>query len=170
MIWPKYYHHITRIVLIGVLFSSCNYSFTGASISPEVKTISVDYFKSVAPQAPPIIEQAFTEALREIFVAQTNLKLIDGVGDLHFEGKITGYRSKAVSVSGNQIANAERLTISVRVRFVNSKEPKNNFDRSFSKYQDYDASQNLQTIENELMADINQQLVQSIFDAAVSNW
>jgi hypothetical protein len=135
-----------------------------------VETVSIDYFKSVAPQAPPIIEQAFTEALREIFLSQTNLKLTDGNGDLHFEGKITQYRSKAVSVSSDQIANAERLTITVRVRFVNKKEPKNNFDKSFSKYQDYDASQNLSSIENQLITDINQQLVQSIFDAAVSNW
>jgi len=162
---------LAKGVIIVLLFNSCNYSFTGASISPEVQTVSIDYFNSVAPQAPPAIEQFFTEALREIFISQTNLKLAsNGVGDLHFEGKITGYRSKAVSISSDQIANAERLTITVRVRFINSKEPKNNFDRSFSKYQDYDASQNLQSIENELIRDINQQLVQSIFDAAVSNW
>ncbi len=159
-----------KILGIFALFSSCNYSFTGASISPEVKTVSVDFFNSVAQQAPPVLEQLFTEALREIFVSQTNLTLTDNDGDLHFEGKITGYRSKAVSVGSDQFANAERLTITVRVRFINKVEPKNSFDRSFQKYQDYDASQNLQDVELELMEDINQQLVQSIFDAAVSNW
>lgn len=161
---------ILKILPILLLISSCKYSFTGASISPEVQTVSVDYFNSVAQQAPPIIEQLFTEALREIFISQTNLKLTDSDGDLHFEGKITGYRSKAVSVSSDQFANTERLTITVRVRFINKVEPKNSFDKSFQKYQDYDASQNLQSIETELMQDIIQQLTQSIFDESVSNW
>ena len=170
MILHKIFRLIGRLGFVVILFSSCSYSFTGASISPEVKTVSIDYFNSIAQQAPPILEQLFTEALREIFISQTNLKLTDGNGDLHFEGKITGYRSRAVSVSSDQFANAERLTITVRVRFINKYEPKNNFDRSFQKYQDYDASANLQDIEQQLMEDINQQLVQSIFDAAVSNW
>lgn len=170
MIWLKRLIFSCYIVSILLLIQSCNYSFTGASISPEVKTVSVDYFKSTAQQAPPIMEQEFTEALRDIFLSQTNLKLTDVNGDLHFEGKIIGYSSRAVSVSTDQIANAERLTISVRVKFVNIKEPKNNFDKTFTKYQDFDASRNLQDIERELITDINQQLVQSIFDAAVSNW
>ena len=170
MTWAKRLKNLVKILSVMLPLASCSYSFTGASISPEVKIVSVDYFKSMAQQAPPVLEQSFTEALRDIFISQTNLKLIDGVGDLHFEGKIIGYSSKAISVTTNQIANAERLTITVRVRFVNSKEPKNNFDRTFSKYQDYDASKNLQDVENDLIKDINQQLVQSIFDAAVSNW
>ena len=118
----------------------------------------------------PLLEQTFTEDLKDIFITQTNLKLIDGGGDLHFQGKITGYRTKPVSVNTEQTANAERLTISVRVKFINTKEPKKNFDRSFSRFKDYDATKNIQDIENELIADINKQLVQTIFDAAVSDW
>ena len=170
MIWHKRIVALFKLAVVSTLIASCSYSFTGASISPEVQTVSVDYFRSYAQQAPPVLEQAFTESLREIFISQTNLRLIDGMGDLHFEGRITGYQSRPVSVTSDQIADAERLTITVRVKFINSKEPKNNFERSFSKYQDYDASQNLQDIENELIGDINDQLVQSIFDAAVSNW
>ncbi|MEQ8325389.1 MAG: LptE family protein [Vicingaceae bacterium] len=150
--------------------NSCRYSFTGASISPEVKTISVDFFKSYAPIAPPILEQTFTEALKEIFVSQTNLRLVESGGDLHFEGRITGYQTAPIAVSTNQTASQERLTITVRVKFTNEKEPKNDFDRAFSRFQDYDATQNIQSIENDLILDINQQLVQNIFDAAVSNW
>jgi hypothetical protein len=163
---------MSRLFFVILLTSglSCKYSFTGASIGPEIETVSVDYFKSYAQLAPPLLEQTFTEALKDIFISQTNLRLIDGVGDLHFEGKITGYNTKPISVGTEQTANSERLTITVRVKFTNAKEPKNNYDRSFSRFQDYDATQSLQSVENELIADINQQLVQSIFDAAVSNW
>ena len=170
MTWHRRVTGLFKIALLSAVVASCSYSFTGASISPEVQTVSVDYFRSYAQQAPPILEQNFTESLREIFVSQTNLRLIDGMGDLHFEGRITGYQSAPVSVTSDQVANAERLTITVRVKFINSKEPKNNFERSFSKYQDYDASKNLQDLEKDLIEDINAQLVQSIFDAAVSNW
>ena len=160
MIWLKELRISAFLITLSFLLS-CSYSFTGASISPDVKTVSIDYFKSVAQQAPPKLEQTFTEALRDVFISQTNLKLVTNNGDLQLDGKIVGT---------DQIANAERLTITVRVRFINTKEPKNNFERSFEKFQDYDATKNLQDIENELISDINQQLCQSIFDAAVSNW
>ena len=160
------------LVFVALLsLNACRYSFTGASISPEVKTVSVDFFRSYAQLAPPILEQSFTEALREIFVSQTNLRLVQSGGDLHFEGKITDYRpGQPISVGTDQRANSERLSISVQVKFTNSKDPKNNFDKPFTRFQDYDAKDNLQDIETELIQDINQQLVQSIFDAAVSNW
>ena len=160
------------VLLISLTsFNACRYSFTGASISPDVKTVSVDFFRSYAQLAPPVLEQSFTEALREVFVSQTNLRLVQSGGDLHFEGKITDYRpGQPISVGTDQIANTERLSITVRVKFINAKEPKNNFDKPFTRFQDYDASKNIQEVEIELIQDINQQLVQSIFDASVSNW
>jgi len=167
----KYVVKCFVLCVVMVSIHSCRYSFTGASISPEVKTVSVDFFRSYAQLAPPILEQSFTEALREIFVSQTNLRLVQSGGDLHFEGKITNYTpSQPISVGTDQKANLERLTITVRVKYVNAKEPKNNFDKPFTRFQDYDAGQNIQEVEVELIQDINQQLVQSIFDAAVSNW
>ena len=162
------------VLLVLLSFSSlvsCKYSFTGASISPEVKTISVDFFRSYAQLAPPILEQTFTEALKEIFISQTSLKLVESGGDLHFEGRIVGYQTAPISIGVDQQANRERVTITVRVKFIDDKEPKNDFDKTFSRFQDYDAEDNLTgTVENELIRDINQQLVQSIFDASVSNW
>jgi hypothetical protein len=167
----KFTARFSLVFLVLFFFQSCRYSFTGASISPDVKTVSVDFFRSYASLAPPILEQSFTEALRDIFISQTNLRLVQSGGDLHFEGKITDYvPAQPISVGTDQVANKERLTIGVRVKFTNTKEPKNSFDKPFSRFQDYDASRSLQDVENELISDINQQLAQSIFDAAVSNW
>ena len=159
------------LILISVSsLNSCKYSFTGASISPEVKTISVDFFKAYAQLAPPVLEQTFTEALKEIFVSQTNLRLVENGGDLQFEGRIVGYQSGPISVGVDQKANQERLTITVQVKFTNVTDSKNDFDRAFTRFKDYDATQNISTIETELIRDINEQLVQTIFDASVSNW
>lgn len=150
---------------------SCKYSFTGASISPDVKTISVDFFRSYAQLAPPVLEQTFTESLKEIFISQTNLKVVESGGDLHFEGRIVGYQTAPISIGVDQQANRERVTITVRVKFINVTDPKSDFDKTFSRFQDYDAEENLTgLVETELIRDINQQLVQSIFDASVSNW
>lgn len=159
------------LVLLGISsLNSCKYSFTGASISPLVKTISVDFFKSYAQLAPPILEQTFTEALKEIFISQTNLRLVEHGGDLQFEGRIVGYQSGPISVGIDQKANQERLTITVRVKYTNVTDEKNDFDKAFSRFKDYDATQNISTIETELIREINEQLVQSIFDESVSNW
>lgn len=153
------------------MFFSCHYSFTGASIAPEVETVSIQYFKSYAPLSPPLLEQSFTEALKSIFISQTNLTLIDQGGDIQFEGKITGYQpGQPIALGQEQTAQKERLTITVRVKYTNTKNPKKSFDKSFSRYQDYDATKTLSSIEEELIRDINNQLVQTIFDASVSDW
>lgn len=161
-------------VLIFPLLQSCKvgYSFSGASIAPDVKTVSIKTFQNVAPLAQPTLSQSFTESLKDIFITQTNLSLLEKGGDLQFEGKITGYNVAPVAIQGNQVSTASlnRLTITVQVKFVNTKDEKQNFEQSFSRFADFDASRNLSTVENELIKDINSQLSQDIFNRAVTNW
>jgi outer membrane lipopolysaccharide assembly protein LptE/RlpB len=147
-----------------------NYSFTGASIAEEVKTVSVKTFRSYAPLANANLSQTFTEELKDKFLSQTNLDLARRDGDLQFEGSITGYTVTSVAIQGNQTAALNRLTITVKVKFTNTKDKEADFETSFSRYLDYDSSQNLSSIEDELIKDINDQLTQDIFNKAVSNW
>jgi len=163
----------------GVLFSlllmkSCKvgYSFSGASIAPDVKTVSIKTFQNVAPLAQPTLSQTFTEALKDIFITQTNLTLVEKGGDLQFEGKITGYSISPVAIQGNQSSTASlnRLSITVLVKFINTKDEKQNFEQSFTRFADFDASLNLASVENELIKNINSQLSQDIFNRAVTNW
>jgi hypothetical protein len=163
------------LLLISMIFLySCKigYSFTGASIAPDVKTVSIKTFQNVAPLAQPTLSQTFTESLKDIFLTQTNLSLVEKGGDLHFEGKITGYSVAPVAIQGNQVSTASlnRLTITVQVKFINTKDEKQNFEQSFSRFADFDASRNLASVENELTKDINSQLSQDIFNKAVTNW
>lgn len=157
-----------------LLLQSCKvgYSLSGASISPDVKTVSIKTFQNVAPLAQPTLSQSLTESLKDIFITQTNLNLIEKGGDLQFEGKITGYNVAPVAIQGNQISTASlnRLTITVQVKFVNTKDEKQNFEQSFSRFADFDASKNLSIVEMELIKNINSQLSQDIFNRAVTNW
>jgi len=164
--------HTIFIIAIVFIITSCkvNYSFTGASIPEDVKTISVKTFQNYAPLANPNLTQTFSEALKDKFLAQTNLDVVAKNGDLQFEGSITGYTITSLAIQGNETAALNRLTITVNVKFTNTKDEKQNFETSFSRYADYDSSQNLTTIEDNLIKDINDQLTQDIFNNAVSNW
>ncbi len=167
------FKNIFRIFIL-LLISSCtlNYSFSGASIAPDTKTVSVNFFSNQAPLAQPILSQSLTEALRDIFITQTGLTLASKSGDLQLSGAITGYNTSIIGVSGgsNSQATKNRLTITVNVKFVNTKDEKQNFETSFSRFADFDANQNFASVEGELIEQINQQLVQDIFNKSVANW
>jgi len=147
-----------------------NYSFTGASIAEDIKTVSVKTFQSYAPLANANLSQTFTEALKDKFLSQTNLDLVTKNGDLQFEGSITGYNVTSVAIQGNETAALNRLTITVKVKFTNTKDSNLDFETNFARYTDYESSQNLGSIEDGLIVEINEQLTQDIFNKAVSNW
>ncbi len=149
---------------------TASYSFTGASISPEIKTVSIDFFPSYAPLAPPTASQLFTEALKDVFLTQTNLVQVKSDGDLEFEGSITNYTSAPVAIQGNETAALTRVSMTVTVRFTNNVDEKQSFETSFSRFEDFETSQDLSAVEDELLRSINDQLTQDIFNKAVTNW
>lgn len=155
----------------SVVLSGCGaYSFTGASVPVEAKTVSISTFPNKADLVQPRLSQAFTEALRDKFVSQTSLALVPRNGDLHFEGEITGYSTDPVAITGEQQAALIRLKITVNVRYVNKYKPADNFETSFSRYEDYSSSQNLASVELSLIEKINEALVEDIFNKSVVNW
>jgi outer membrane lipopolysaccharide assembly protein LptE/RlpB len=158
------------IVLITGLTACGFYSFTGASIPAQAQTFSVNYFPNLAPMIQPTLSQVFTDALKDQFTRQTNLKLINGVGDLHFEGSISGYSVRPQAIGADDRAAQNRLTISVRVKFINEFQPENDFEQTFSRYYDYNSSISLAEVENEAIAAITEALVEDIFNSAVVNW
>lgn len=156
---------------IAAAMQSCGvYTFTGASIPPEAKTVSVSLFPNKAEIVQPTLSQTFTDALRDKFASQTNLAMIPKGGDLHFEGEITGYTTEPVAITGQQQAALIRLKITVNVRFTNKYSEKDNFETNFSRYEDYSSSLNLNAVEADLIAKITEALVEDIFNKAVVNW
>jgi hypothetical protein len=165
----------SNLVAIAVLLTlvSCkvNYSFTGASISPDVKTITIDYFQNKAPLVVPTLSRDLTEALRDYFTSQTSLSLVERGGDLVLEGSITAYDAgKPVAIQGNETAALNRMTIAVSVKFTNRKNEKQNFEQTFSRYLDYQSTLPLSAVQNQLIEDINRMLVDDIFKKSVVNW
>jgi hypothetical protein len=164
---------LSVIIFLLILASSgcrLSISLTGASISPDVKTVSVQPFPNRAAIVQPSLSQIFTEGLKDKFVSQTSLELVNATGDLNFEGEITGYTTSPVSIQSNETASMNRLTISVHVKFTNEKDPKQNFDQTFSEYEDYESSKRLDEVEDELIRQITVKLFDDIFNKSAANW
>ena len=158
------------IMLFAISSCTIKYSFTGASIPPDAKTVAIADFKNMAPLINPTLSNAITEALKDKFVAQTSLMLTRDDADLKFEGTIVDYKTQPMAIQSGDVAAKNRLTISVKVKFTNSKDPKANFDTSFTRYEDYDSSLSLDAVEAGLVEEIVKQLIDDIFNKSVVNW
>ncbi len=159
-------------LLLSLLIQSCtiNYSFTGTNLSPEVKTFTVYYFPNRAKLVNPTLSQTFTEGLRSKMQRQTSLDEVKDNGDLMFEGQITGYDTRPMSIQKDDLAAQTRLTISVKLKYTNSKNPEKNFEQTFSAYEDYDSSSSLSDVEDSLVEEILNKLYEDIFNATIASW
>lgn len=159
------------VVTLAFVCTGCGvYSFSGASIPAEAKTISVAYFPNHAQLINPMLSNDFTTALRDAMMNQTTLDMIDDGGDLAFEGEITDYKTMPVAITASQTAAMNRLTITVKVRFSNRFDDSKDFEQSFSHYEDYPSDQDLNAVQESLTATIIEALVEDIFNKALVNW
>lgn len=157
--------------LLLVLLQSCGiYSFSGTSIQPDVKTVTIDYFEYKALTVNPKLSSQITEEMKEKFRKLTKLEQVDEEGDLEIYGEVTGYAVSTAGVSANEEAAMNRLTVSVKVKFTNRKYPEDDFDKSFSAYADFDSSQLLDSVQDALCEEIVTKLVEDIFTASVAQW
>ena len=162
---------ITTLILTTTSGCKVNYSFTGADIPAEAKTISVGYFIATATLANPQVSQQFTNDLIAMVLTQTSLDVVDDNGDLQYEGSITGYKITPAAVqSDTEAAAKNRLTMTVKVKYTNTIEPEKSFEKDFSQFADFDADDNLNDIEEELIDLIDEILVQEIFNASLGSW
>ena len=159
------------ILVLAVLCQGCGiYSFTGASIPPEARTVSVQYFPNQAQLINPTLSNDFTTALRDAMMNQTSLDMVESGGDLAFEGEITDYRTTPVAITAGQTAALNRLTITVNVRFVIQFDETKNFETRFSHYEEYPSEQDLNSVQESLTRTIIEALVEDIFNKALVNW
>lgn len=160
---------VASVALVAV-GCTVSYSFSGASIPLDAKTVSIAYFPNNAPMVAPTLSSTLTDALQDKFARQTKLQLVPTGGDLAFEGEITNYTSTPTSVTAAETAAMNRLTITVKVKYTNIYEPHFNYNKAFSAFAEYDANSLLQDIQDTLIQEIVETLVQDIFNAAVANW
>ncbi|HEY4326314.1 MAG TPA: LptE family protein [Mucilaginibacter sp.] len=167
-------------IVLCLICPSCTVKLNGSSIPANMKTIRVDFFENNAPLVVNTLSQSFTEALKTRIRNTTSLSIVRGEeADAVMSGSITDYNIAPASIQATNpnvppIAGASRLTITVNVKYVENIKggdklhKKNNFEQSFSKYEDFTGDINAH--EQTLIADINKQLTEDIFNKAFSNW
>lgn len=159
------------ILVSALLVVSCGiYSFTGTSIQPDVKTITIPYVEYKALRVNPSLAGDLTNALQEKFRKLTRLEQVDQDGDLELVVEVTGYDVKATAITANEMAAQNRLTVGVKIAFTNRKYPEDDVNQSFSAYEDFDATQSLEAVESGLCETIIDKLVEDIFNATVAQW
>ena len=163
---------VAALAVTAFIVQSCGiYSFTGTSIQPDVKTVTINYFEYKALKVNPSLSNQITEALKDKFTKLTKLEQVDIDGDLEIVGEVTGYDVKATSITANEQASQNRLTVNVKITFINRKYPEDNFEnKSFSAYADFDAMQTLDAVESTLCEEIVEKLCEDMFNATVANW
>lgn len=163
---------VAALVATMLLVHSCGiYSFTGTSIQPEVKTVTINYFEYQALKVNPSLSNDLTNALQDKFLKLTKLEQVDMDGDIEITGAVTGYDVKATAITANEQASQNRLTVTVKISFTNRQFPEDDFqDKSFSAYADFDAMQQLDAVEASLCEEIIEQLCDDMFNATVANW
>lgn len=159
------------LAAMTLLASSCGiYTFSGTSIQPDVKTVTINLFEYKALRVNPSLSNDLTEGLRDKFRKMTRLTQVDYDGDLEITGEITGYDVRSQAVTAQEIAAQNRLTVSVKIAYMNRLYPEDDFDKSFSAYADYDSALSLDAVEATLCEEIIEKLCEDILNATVANW
>ena len=153
------------------LISGCGiYSFSGTSIAPDVQSITVMTIQNRAMRVNPSLSNLLTEELKEKYRRLTKLRLDPDNGDLIVEGDITSYETTALAVTSQEVASQNRLTVTVKIKYTNTKHPEEDFERSFVAFQDYASTMSLDAVESSLVDVIVERIVEEIFNSTVANW
>ncbi|SMO53961.1 Lipopolysaccharide-assembly [Saccharicrinis carchari] len=158
------------ILIAGLTACSVRFTLKGSSVPDNLNTFTVQYFENRAPLINPTLSQSFTEALKDRVTRESRLVLEAENGDVDFSGEITGYSIRPMAIQADALSAETRLTVSVKVRYRNFKNPKDNWESQFSAYEDYPSEQNINDIEAELTTLIIEQLTEDIFNKAFSDW
>lgn len=164
-------------IVVTILFPiSCGvYSFSGGTTN--AKTITISDFYNNADLGPANMGQDFTNQLKNYIVQNSSLSVTPEEGELQMEGEITGYTFTQIAPTStgdpneNYTASSTRLTITVRVTYVNTLDETMSFkDKSFSFYKDFSNDENISDVEEAYVRQIFDRIVNDIFNASIANW
>ena len=163
---------VAVVAAVAAVSCSISYKMNGAALDYSIyKTISISEFPIRAALVYPPLQQTFENKMIDMVTRQTRLRVIaSNNSDLRLEGEITGYSLSPQAVNDNAYASQTRLTITVRVKFINSKDSSQDVDQTFSAYRDFSSDQMLTDVQDELCSQISDELTNLIFNATLGNW
>ncbi|MBR4312213.1 MAG: LptE family protein [Bacteroidaceae bacterium] len=165
------YKGVSLMLMLLLVGCTISYKFNGASINYDIiKTITIANFPNRALYQWGPMESMFNNALSDKYVTQTKLQQVPRNGDLMLSGEITAYDQVNKSISSDGYSSMMQLKMTVKVKFENAKNPVEDFERQFSASREFDSSQQLNDVQDELVTQIIDEIVEQIFNATVANW
>ena len=162
---------LASVISLMLISCSISYKFNGSSIDyTKTKTISISDFPNTAELVYPPLSQQFSEALRDSYTKQTRLQLLKKEGDLHLEGEIVGYQLTPLAISADSYASQTKLTLTIKVRFTNYKNPEEDFDKSYTDFQTFDSNLILNSVQDALIKQMITDIVDNIYNDTVAKW
>ena len=167
----RLYKGLAMMLTLLLMGCAISYKFNGASINYDIiKTITISNFPNRAVYQWGPMESMFNNALSDKYVNQTKLQQVNRGGDLLLSGEITAYDQVNKSISSDGYSSMMQLKMTVKVNFENTKNHSEDFERQFSASREFDASQQLNDVQEDLVTQIIDEIVEQIFNATVANW
>lgn len=164
---------ILFLLILSMMASSCriSYSFRTASINYDLtKTLYIGHFVNQAPLVYPPLEQRFNEEMKDMFTRNTRLQLVNQNGDMEIEGEIVGYELTPLAVQEDAFASETRLTMTVRMRFRNNKTDAPEIEERISANRTFSSNTVFDSVQDQLIGELIEEIVDQIFNATMANW
>lgn len=160
---------IPCLILFTLTLSGCGiYSFNGAD-TEGAETVAIHFFENKAPIVVPELSQVFTQAMRDKFRNESPLVVTNDKGDWDISGTIVKYQTSFLAVQNDQPAKT-RLSMAIKLAFINTINEEKSFDKMFEQFVDFDSSDDLSSIEGQLIEELSEKIVIDIYNATVNNW
>lgn len=161
---------VPMLLLCALTACSISYKFTGTSINYDViKTIQIDKIVNRAPYGWAPMEAILNNKLQDVYANQTRLKLVKRGGDLHVAGEIVNYDQFNKGISADGYASQVQLRITLNIRFENAK-TNQKWEKQFTATSQYDSTQQLTAVQENLVTEMVKDLCDQIFNATVADW
>ena len=175
MAWNKKLAQIMGLLAVAVVVAACKVSLGLAPISSidynKVKTMQIVDFQNHAVYVYGPLATTLNDKMKDMFMQQTRLQLVDNGGDIVIEGEITGYNQFNEAIDASGYSSKVRLTLTVQVTYTNNTNHEDDFEnRTFSAFQTYDASQLLTAVQDQLIEVMVKDISEQIFNSTVANW
>lgn len=158
------------LILYIIIFNSCSISFKGTSIPLEVKTFQIESVVDNSFNAPGTYTSDFQNALSNKIRRETKLKLNEKDPDIIYKCQISNFNVSSKAPAQGTVSSINRLEIVIQVQVTYPNDESQNWNRSFSRFTDFDAGANFSTVQSQLINSLNKLLTEDIFIASFSNW
>ena len=165
---------VIALCALPFLVTSCKIQLGLAPITSidynKVKTVSIAEFQNQSEYVYAPLAIQFNQELKDMFIQQTRLQLVNSGGDLEISGEITGYNQYNQGVDASGYSSEVKLTLTVKVRYVNNTNHEEDFEQQFSAFQTYESTQLLTAVQDQLIPLMIEDITEQIFNSTVANW